>query len=80
MCEKKRLTCALRFSTCWGPQPGWYQWCGPLVRAAPRDPSARYTAGEHIVPISLLGLPSGTYYLRVSLGTGEVRTMKLMNE
>ncbi len=34
--------------------------------------------GEHQLPVDLSGNTAGTYYLRISLGTGEVRTMKLV--
>src|ERR1035437_7278218 len=36
--------------------------------------------GEHSTTLDLTTAPSGTYYLRIMLGTGEVRTMKLVKE
>ncbi len=37
-------------------------------------------AGEHQLPVDLSGCTAGTYYLRISLGTGEVRTVKLVKK
>ncbi|HET6402060.1 MAG TPA: T9SS type A sorting domain-containing protein, partial [Candidatus Kapabacteria bacterium] len=37
-------------------------------------------AGNHEVPISLSGLPSGTYYARIVTTYGEVQTVKLVKE
>ncbi len=53
---------------------------GAARMAAPRAPGALLDAGVHTMPISLTGVPSGTYYLRLTLGTGEVRTIKLVKE
>jgi hypothetical protein len=36
--------------------------------------------GAHESPLDLTTAPSGTYYLRIMLGTGEVRTIKLVKE
>ena len=36
--------------------------------------------GEHQLPVDLSGSTSGTYYLRIALGTGEVRTIKLVKK
>ena len=36
--------------------------------------------GEHTIPIDMSTAPSGTYYLRITLGTGEVRTIKMVKE
>ena len=36
--------------------------------------------GEHQLPVDLSGSTAGTYYLRISLGTGEVRTIKLVKK
>ena len=37
-----------------------------------------YNPGRHELPLDLSGQASGAYYLRVSLGDGEVRTLKLI--
>ena len=36
--------------------------------------------GDHRVPIDISRYPAGTYYLSISLGTGEVRTIKLVKK
>jgi len=36
--------------------------------------------GNHEVPLSLAGLPSGTYYARIQTTYGEVQTVKLVKE
>jgi hypothetical protein len=36
--------------------------------------------GNHAVPMSLVGLPSGTYYARIMTTYGEVQTVKLVKE
>jgi hypothetical protein len=35
---------------------------------------------EHYIQLDLKNIPSGTYFVRVSLSTGEVRTLKLVKE
>jgi hypothetical protein len=37
-------------------------------------------AGNHQVPMSLAGLPSGTYYVRIMTTYGEVQTVKIVKE
>ena len=39
-----------------------------------------YDPGRHELPVDLTGHASGVYYLRVSLGNGEVRTIKLVKK
>ena len=39
-----------------------------------------YSPGAHDIPIDLRDYPAGSYYLRVALGTGEVRTIKLIKD
>ena len=39
-----------------------------------------YSPGRHELPLDLSGQASGAYYLRVSLGDGEVRTLKLIKK
>jgi len=36
--------------------------------------------GEHRLPLDLSNDPAGTYYLRLSLGTGEARTIKIVKD
>jgi len=38
------------------------------------------STGEHRLPVDLRSAPAGTYYLTISLGTGEVRTIKLVKQ
>ncbi len=44
------------------------------------DDSRTLDPGEHTIPITIGTNPSGTYFLRILLGTGEVRTIKLSKE
>jgi hypothetical protein len=37
-----------------------------------------YDPGKHQIPIDLSGFASGAYYLRISLGDGETRTIKMV--
>ncbi|MDP4244125.1 MAG: hypothetical protein Q8921_15485, partial [Bacteroidota bacterium] len=39
-----------------------------------------FESGQHQIPIDFSRCASGTYYLRITLGTGEVRTIKLVKE
>jgi hypothetical protein len=39
-----------------------------------------FEPGRHELPIDLTGRASGVYYLRVSLGDGEIRTIKLVKK
>ncbi len=39
-----------------------------------------FEPGQHQIPIDFSRCASGTYYLRITLGTGEVRTIKLVKE
>ncbi len=39
-----------------------------------------FEPGPHQIPIDFSRCTSGTYYLRITLGTGEVRTIKLVKE
>ena len=39
-----------------------------------------YEAGKHQIPIEMKSFATGAYYLRVSLGDGEVRTIKLVRK
>ncbi len=39
-----------------------------------------FEPGPHQIPIDFSRCASGTYYLRITLGTGEVRTIKLVKE
>ncbi len=38
------------------------------------------SVGDHRVPIDISNYPAGTYYLSITLGTGEVRTVKLVKK
>jgi hypothetical protein len=50
-----------------------------LGRTVVGDESGRsYNPGRHELPLDLSGQASGAYYLRISLGDGEVRTLKLI--
>ncbi len=44
------------------------------------DMRQAYGSGDHTVPIDLTNLAAGTYYLRIALGMGEVKTVKLVKE
>ena len=44
------------------------------------SPGRLLDAGNHEMPIDLSNAPSGSYFLRILLGTGEVRTIKLIRE
>ncbi|MEO6939994.1 MAG: T9SS type A sorting domain-containing protein, partial [Candidatus Kapaibacterium sp.] len=52
-----------------------------LGRTVVGDESGRsYNPGRHELPLDLSGQASGAYYLRISLGDGEVRTLKLIKK
>jgi hypothetical protein len=57
------------------------QVCDVLGRAVAGDERGRILSlGEHRMPLDLSSNPPGTYYLRISLGTGEARTIKVVKE